>query len=148
MFSIGYFAYQKFNCYQKMKNLTQSQLMYEIENWQLMLNDLAVENAALKSNLIEMTKKLDEPEVLISIEHIHTEILENERLIDLFKSDIRHQEQKIKLVNFDFGKLKKTKFKSHNIIRNDFKKTKRLLKRKMLFAQFLLSFYLLGHQKI
>jgi hypothetical protein len=148
MLSIGYFAYQKFNCYQKMKNLTQSQLMYEIENWQLMLNDLAVENAALKSNLIEMTKKLDEPEVLFSIEHIHTEILENERLIDLFKSDIRHQEQKIKLVNFDFGKLKKTKFKSHNIIRNDFKKTMRLLKRKMLFAQFLLSFYLLGHQKI
>lgn len=131
-----------------MKNLTQSQLMYEIESWQVTLNDLATENYALKSKLIEIAKKLDEPEVLLSVEHIHTEILDNERLIGLFKKDINQQEQEIKLAIMDSEKGNKAKIKSQNIIRNDIKKTKRLLKRKMLFAQFLLSFYLIGQQNI
>ncbi len=132
----------------KMKNLTQSQLMYEIESWQVTLNDLATENYALKSKLIEIAQKLDEPEVLLSVEHIHTEILDNERLIGLFKKDINQQEQEIKLAIMDSEKGNKAKIKSQNIIRNDIKKTKRLLKRKMLFAQFLLSFYLIGQQNI
>ena len=131
-----------------MKNLTQSQLMYEIESWQVTLNDLATENYALKSKLIEIAQKLDEPEVLLSVEHIHTEILDNERLIGLFKKDINQQEQEIKLAIMDSEKGNKAKIKSQNIIRNDIKKTKRLLKRKMLFAQFLLSFYLIGQQNI
>jgi hypothetical protein len=129
-----------------MKNLTQTQLIFEIESWQLLLNDLATENAALKSKLIEMTKMLDEPEMLSSIEHIHSEILDNERLIGLFKNDIRHQQNSIIQSNLNSEKSNKEKIKSQNIIRKDLKKTERILKRKMLFTQFLLSFYLFGQQ--